>query len=204
VRRIRLDLRRRLTRRSMARGFIRLSPLRRPKRRRRHCARCPLWSRLPVAAPDPGEEALDNPGSRLDGEADLIGGLAHGLEGDRGGAGDALASVAGIGEDALVAAGRRSQAGLRGRTRRRSKQEGAIYAPFTLHLGAIAGSLTRLCPDRFRILVWPSITALVATRIMLLAHYVSDVVAGLMLGVAIDKLVGRLFNSVRATLIAKL
>jgi membrane-associated phospholipid phosphatase len=39
---------------------------------------------------------------------------------------------------------------------------------------------------------------------MLLAHYVSDVVAGLMLGVAIDKLVGRLFNSVRATLIAKL
>jgi membrane-associated phospholipid phosphatase len=73
-----------------------------------------------------------------------------------------------------------------------------------LHLGAIVGSLTRLCPDRFRILVWPSITALVATRIMLLAHYVSDVVAGLVLGAAIDKLVGRLFNSVRATLIAKL
>ena len=41
------------------------------------------------------------PASRLDGEADLIGGLAHDLEGDRGGAGDALASVAGIGEDAL-------------------------------------------------------------------------------------------------------
>jgi len=31
----------------------------------------------------------------------LIGGLAHDLEGDRGAAGDALASVAGIGEDAL-------------------------------------------------------------------------------------------------------
>jgi hypothetical protein len=31
----------------------------------------------------------------------LIGGLAHDLEGDRSGAGDALASVAGIGEDAL-------------------------------------------------------------------------------------------------------
>ena len=73
-----------------------------------------------------------------------------------------------------------------------------------LHLGAIVGSLTRLSPDRFRILVWPSITALVATRIMLLAHYVSDVVAGLVLGAAIDKLVGRRFNSVRATPIAKL
>jgi hypothetical protein len=57
--------------------------------------------RQPPVAPDPGEEALDNPASRLDGEADLIGGLAHDLEGDRGGAGDALASVAGIGEEAL-------------------------------------------------------------------------------------------------------
>jgi membrane-associated phospholipid phosphatase len=59
-------------------------------------------------------------------------------------------------------------------------------------------------PGSFPYSVWPSITALVATRIMLLAHYVSDVVAGLVLGAAIDKLVGRLFNSVRATLIAKL
>jgi hypothetical protein len=32
-------------------------------------------------APDPGEGALDNPASRLNGEADLIGGLAHDLEG---------------------------------------------------------------------------------------------------------------------------
>jgi undecaprenyl-diphosphatase len=54
-----------------------------------------------------------------------------------------------------------------------------------LHLGAVAGCLTRFCPHRFRILVWPSIMALAATRIMLLAHYVSDVVVGLVLGVAI-------------------
>jgi hypothetical protein len=40
-RRIRLDLRRRLTRRSMARGFIRLSPLRRPKRRAEDIIRGP-------------------------------------------------------------------------------------------------------------------------------------------------------------------
>jgi membrane-associated phospholipid phosphatase len=66
-----------------------------------------------------------------------------------------------------------------------------------LHLGAIAGSLARLCPDSFRPLVWPSITALAATRIMLLAHYLSDVVAGLVLGIALDKIVGRLFGSVR-------
>ena len=60
-----------------------------------------------------------------------------------------------------------------------------------LHLGAIAQPLTRLCPDRFRILVWPSVIALAATRIMLLAHYVSDVVAGLILGVVLDSIVGR-------------
>jgi membrane-associated phospholipid phosphatase len=32
---------------------------------------------------------------------------------------------------------------------------------------------------------------------MLLAHYLSDVVAGLALGIALDKIVGRLFGSVR-------
>jgi membrane-associated phospholipid phosphatase len=38
-----------------------------------------------------------------------------------------------------------------------------------------------------------AILALAATRIMLLAHYVSDVVAGLALGVLLDKVVSRLF-----------
>jgi membrane-associated phospholipid phosphatase len=66
-----------------------------------------------------------------------------------------------------------------------------------LHLGAIAGSLAGLCPDSVRPLVWPSITALAATRIVLLAHYVSDVVAGLALGVGLDRVVGWLFGYVR-------
>jgi membrane-associated phospholipid phosphatase len=69
-----------------------------------------------------------------------------------------------------------------------------------LHLGAIAGSLVRLCPDSLRPFVWPSITALASTRIMLLAHYLSDVMAGLVLGVALDKIVGRLLGSVAARL----
>jgi membrane-associated phospholipid phosphatase len=55
-----------------------------------------------------------------------------------------------------------------------------------LHLGAIAGSIADLCPSRFRPLIWPSITTLAATRILLLAHYLSDVVAGLALGVLLD------------------
>ena len=67
-----------------------------------------------------------------------------------------------------------------------------------LHLGAIAGSVARFCPNRFRRFVWPSITALAATRILLLAHYLSDVVAGLALGVALDWVVGRLFSESHA------
>lgn len=73
----------------------------------------------------------------------------------------------------------------------------------TLHLGAIAGSLARLSPDGFRPLVWPSITALAASRIMLLAHYLSDVMAGLILGVALDKIFGRLMGSVRPSAIGR-
>src|SRR4029077_12028472 len=42
-----------------------------------------------------------NPASQLDGEADLIGGLSHDLEGARGGAGEVSASRAAIGEAAL-------------------------------------------------------------------------------------------------------
>ena len=60
-----------------------------------------------------------------------------------------------------------------------------------VHLGALAGSLRQLLPPRFRPFVWPGVIALAGTRVMLLAHYVTDVVAGLSLGVLIDKLVGR-------------
>jgi membrane-associated phospholipid phosphatase len=67
-----------------------------------------------------------------------------------------------------------------------------------LHLGAIAGSAARLLPRPGRHLVWPLASVLAGTRIMLLAHYLSDVVAGLALGAALDKVVGRLFRVVRA------
>ena len=64
-----------------------------------------------------------------------------------------------------------------------------------LHLGAIASSVTSLLPKRFRPIVWPSLAVLAGSRIMLLAHYPSDVAAGLALGALIDKGVGRLFQA---------
>jgi membrane-associated phospholipid phosphatase len=67
-----------------------------------------------------------------------------------------------------------------------------------LHLGAVAGSVLRLTPSRFRPFVWPGIIALASSRIMLLAHYPTDVAAGLGLGVLLDKAVGRLMRAARS------
>ena len=49
-------------------------------------------------------------------------------------------------------------------------------------------------PPRYRPLLWPSPAALAATRILLLAHYVTDVAAGFLLGVLIDRATRRLFD----------
>jgi membrane-associated phospholipid phosphatase len=59
-----------------------------------------------------------------------------------------------------------------------------------LHMGAMAGSLSRLSPEWMRPLVWLSLGGLAATRIALLAHYVTDVVAGWTMGVLLNRAVG--------------
>jgi membrane-associated phospholipid phosphatase len=75
-------------------------------------------------------------------------------------------------------------------------RSGAAWNSFpsghALHLGAIAGSLSRLAPKQFRPLVWIGILGLASTRIMLLAHYASDVVAGLAIGAALGRAVRKL------------
>lgn len=63
-----------------------------------------------------------------------------------------------------------------------------------LHLGAIAGPLSRLTPKHVRAFVWAGLLGLACTRIMLLAHYASDVVAGLALGAALGKAVRKVTN----------
>jgi len=61
-----------------------------------------------------------------------------------------------------------------------------------LHIGAIAGPLLRLMPARPRPLIRLGLLGLACTRVMLLAHYVTDVVAGLVIGAALGKMVRRL------------
>jgi PAP2 superfamily len=48
-----------------------------------------------------------------------------------------------------------------------------------VHLGAIAGPLASLAPPHLRPFVWPAIDSLAATRIVILAHYMTDVLAGM-------------------------
>ena len=54
---------------------------------------------------EPAERSLDDPAPRVNGEADLIGVLAHDLDRDQRGLGDLLTGIPTIGEDALDAAG---------------------------------------------------------------------------------------------------
>lgn len=59
-----------------------------------------------------------------------------------------------------------------------------------MHLSAIAASAQRLVPRRWRAPLLGGLGALAATRVMLLAHYPSDVIAGWGIGALISKAVG--------------
>jgi undecaprenyl-diphosphatase len=63
-----------------------------------------------------------------------------------------------------------------------------------VHLGAIAASAQRLVPRRWRTTLWGALGALAATRVALLAHYPSDVVAGWGIGALINRAVGAVFG----------
>lgn len=59
-----------------------------------------------------------------------------------------------------------------------------------VHVGALAGALTRMRPQSFWS-IWSAGLALAGTRVVLLAHHVTDVFAGLLLGLAINSAVDR-------------
>jgi undecaprenyl-diphosphatase len=70
------------------------------------------------------------------------------------------------------------------------KPNDAFPSGHALHVGALASAAT-LLPARGRNLVWAVGGFLVGTRIVLLAHWVTDVLAGLALGVALERLMRR-------------
>lgn len=67
------------------------------------------------------------------------------------------------------------------------KPEDAFPSGHAIHVGAIASAATVLAP-RERNVVWAIGGGLVLTRVLLLAHWVSDVVAGLAIGALTERL----------------
>ena len=63
----------------------------------------------------------------------------------------------------------------------------AFPSGHAVHVGALASAASRL-PERQRNLVWAVGAGLVLTRVVLLAHWVSDVAAGLAVGALTERL----------------
>jgi len=68
------------------------------------------------------------------------------------------------------------------------KKYDAFPSGHALHAGALASAATILPPAQ-RNSVWAVVTVLAATRVVLLAHWVSDVIAGLAMGVAMERFI---------------
>jgi membrane-associated phospholipid phosphatase len=68
------------------------------------------------------------------------------------------------------------------------KSEDAFPSGHALHVGALVSAAT-LLPRKMRNLVWATGVLLVATRVVLLAHWLSDVLAGLGLGVGVERVI---------------
>jgi membrane-associated phospholipid phosphatase len=62
-----------------------------------------------------------------------------------------------------------------------------------VHVGALAVAASRMAPNRLA-LIWSSALGLAGTRVILLAHYLTDVVAGFLAGIAIDQTVAGVFR----------
>jgi membrane-associated phospholipid phosphatase len=68
-----------------------------------------------------------------------------------------------------------------------------------VHIGALAAPLLRVSPSPMRPLVGAGLAGLAATRILLLAHYVSDVLTGLAIGAGISAMVTHLTRRAEGT-----
>lgn len=66
-----------------------------------------------------------------------------------------------------------------------------------MHLGTVAAAATRQVGAPWRAAIWPLASALAATRMVLLAHWATDVAAGLLLGIGIEHIVHRLARRLR-------
>lgn len=69
------------------------------------------------------------------------------------------------------------------------KANDAFPSGHALHVGALSAAVARLWP-RSAPIAWAAGGLLAATRVVVLAHWVSDVVAGFMIGMGIERILG--------------
>lgn len=67
------------------------------------------------------------------------------------------------------------------------KRLDAFPSGHAVHIGALASAASVL-PDQQRVAIWSAGAALVLTRVILLAHWTSDVAAGLVVGALVERL----------------
>lgn len=70
------------------------------------------------------------------------------------------------------------------------KAKDAFPSGHAVHMGALASAATAL-PPRYRNAVWTAASTLALSRIVILAHWTSDVLAGFTIGVAVERLIRR-------------
>lgn len=87
---------------------------------------------------------------------------------------------------------RKSLVGLLHGVPRQGKPYDSFPSGHALHLAAAAAALRRLGPRRLRPYLWPAAASLSLTRVLLLAHYPSDVGAGLAMGAGLEAAMARL------------
>jgi membrane-associated phospholipid phosphatase len=75
---------------------------------------------------------------------------------------------------------------------RSGKPRNAFPSGHAVHLGAIAAALTRWVSAPWGLAVWAVALGLSATRLVLLAHWLTDVAAGLAIGVGLEAALHRL------------
>jgi len=98
----------------------------------------------------------------------------------------------------LFARERPNRTVARGRSRRGIPLSGEAWDSFpsghAINVGAIAAPLARSLPESVRPAAWPVLTILAASRVLLLAHYPSDVAAGLAIGTLVERISARLLG----------